>query len=291
MLLSSDATTSLSSLAVWGILMQTIGFAVLFPLYLCLHLFTSPLVVTNSTKGAPPSLANMMLIPIGDLQALPISVTLGYTLPIVLMSLPSPAIISFDTHQLFMSLWQIYPIPVALLQMSLAPLLTAIFPPRSKYHSAADRNSHLLLYLRGTYIFAFAFASITHVATLTLSVSSLLIPSIFQPTIVPFLHPQLVFLPPAPYTSTPVATMGDGLLNFFLYDEYIGFLATIIWAVTVNHNAHKGTDTWAELLSLWGKIAGLTLVTGPASAVVWLLWERDEQVLGAGVFQGDKKTI
>ena len=215
-----------------------------------------------------------------SLHTLPLSTLLGYALPGVLMLLPSPKYTSFDTHQNCMALWQIFPLTVALLQFVFSTLARSIFPTNMVHHSAAERNADLMSALRRVYVFAFAVSSVTHIATMTLTLTSVILPSILNPNIVESFHPARAFLPPPPWAATPVKSIGDGLHIFSMYDEYIGFLATILWATVLNRNAHAGTiglDGWMSLLA---KVAGLTIVAGPASAVVALLWGRDELVLG-----------
>ena len=41
----------------------------------------------------------------------------------------------------------------------------------------------------------------------------------------------------------------------------------------------QGWEGWTTVLS---KVAGLSLLGGPATAAVWAVWKRDEIVLGAG---------
>ena len=121
---------------------------------------------------------------------------------------------------------------------------------------------------------------------MTLSLTSILLPIIFNPAIVPSLHPARVFWPPPPTSVLKVACFADGMHIFLQYDELIGFIAALVWALALNRNGH-GNSTKAAFgpagwLRLLAKVAAITLVAGPGSAMVALVWERDEYVLGGG---------
>ena len=70
----------------------------------------------------------------------------------------------------------------------------------------------------------------------------------------------------------------------------MGSLATLLWAIVLNRNAHVCGDTWESWLGRRAKIVGVTVLAGPASAAVLLIWERDELILGA-LGEGVEKKI
>ncbi|KAI9883888.1 MAG: hypothetical protein M1823_004328 [Watsoniomyces obsoletus] len=275
---------------IWGLLSQMFGFANIVPLYWCLHLFMSNVAVRSNGKGGT-DLAPSLYIHPAAVAALPMSMFLGYALPNLLLCLPVPTWVSYETRQIFMSLWQMFPIGVGLIHLVLTmlPFNTTRFP--RLHQPSADRDAFQLRQLRRTYRSAFIYASITHIAAWTISLSALMIPSIFEPPMASSLHPARVFLPPPPYSTTQVANIGEGLHNFLLYDEYIGSLATLLWTVVVYHNARGGWRSWAEPLALLGKIVGVSILAGPASATLLLLWERDELVLNGSTASNRRKKI
>ncbi len=275
---------------IWGLTMQMFGFTNIVPLYWCLHLLTSPIAVRSNGKGkADP--ASSLHIPPAEVAALPISIFLGFVGPNLLMCLPSPTWVSYEMRQVFMSLWQIFPVGVSLIQLALSKLLSNTSWFQRQHQSSADRDAFLLRHLRRTYLLAFIYASTTHIAAWTLSLSALVFPSIFQPQIASSFHPARVFLPPSPFNTAKVASVGEGLLDFLQYDESVGSLATLLWTVVVYHSARGGWRSWSEPLALLGKIAGVWVVAGPASATLLLLWERDELVLGGGTTNRRKKIL
>ena len=267
------------SVSVWGILMQALGFTVIFPLYLALYMWTSPAMLGGADTNSPDSPSDL-LVPVGELQALPVSSILGFLLPTILQSLPSPAVTSYETHQIFMSIWQVFPVVTGVLQPVVRALLSRLLPSTTtRYQSAAERKAHVLGHLRAVYVFAIFCAAIPHIGAWTLSLSSVLFPTIFTPAIVPHLHPRRVFLPPAPNSSNKMSSMGDGLLALLLYDEYIGSLAATLWAISVNQTSSTRERTWSAWSSLIAKVVVLAIVAGPCAPAIWLLWDRDEQAL------------
>lgn len=111
---------TVTSLAIWGILIQNVAFDVIIPIYLLIHLSTSPTVSSNDP--------NDFHIDLPNLSTIPFSMAIGYILPTILAALPSPSVISFDHTQTFLAIWQFFPLWVQLLQYTL-PYLTAVFQP------------------------------------------------------------------------------------------------------------------------------------------------------------------
>jgi hypothetical protein len=73
--------------------------------------------------------------------------------------------------------------------------------------------------------------------------------------------------------------MAVGILNFFQYDQYVGSTAAIVWAVALRIKARKQAMSLESWLWLAGEIFGIAFVTGPGTALVSLVWNRDEMVL------------
>lgn len=250
------------------------------PLYLSFHLFTSPTTLSPSSKSPNTPTTNLIIDPT-KLRVLPLAVTLGAIVPSILACLPAPSIVSYSLQQDLVSFWQLFPVWISLSQLVLMTFSSFILPSKEQtYRSAAERNAVLLRSLRRTYIFIFAVSSLSHIASLTLSITPLILPSIFAPGYHSFFHPLRVFLPKSPLEITPISSLGEGALLLLQWDELIGSGAMIVWAMVLNRNAHAGKVTWGGWLSLLVKVTGLTAVTGPGGAVVALIWGRDELVLG-----------
>jgi len=74
--------------------------------------------------------------------------------------------------------------------------------------------------------------------------------------------------------------MAIGILNFFQYDQYVGSTAAIVWAATLWVKARKQAMSLKNWLWLAGEIFGISILAGPGAAFVYLLWNRDELILG-----------
>ncbi|KAI9844627.1 MAG: hypothetical protein M1837_005479 [Sclerophora amabilis] len=276
-----------SFITLWILVFQVAGFTNVIPFYALIHLFTSPTASLRATSPNTPS--TNLLVSLPDLVALPISVTLGHIAPAILMSLPSPTFFSFNTRQTLLSLWQVFPVTISLLQFVLSSLISVVLPYEPQYHSTAERNARTLRFLRRVYIFGFTISSITHIATWTISLSSIVVPMIFDAGLVDNFSPARVFLPPLPNSTAPATDLGEGLLFFLHYDEYLGFLSLGIWATALYRGADAKGLTLGGWVRLLAKIVGITVVAGPATAALALIWARDELILGeVGEVDGKK---
>ncbi|KZF21035.1 hypothetical protein L228DRAFT_262102 [Xylona heveae TC161] len=264
----------------WGLMAQNVDFATAAPLLLALHLFTSPASLEPSRKSPNTPAANLVIWP-GHLLVLPFSVILGVVIPSVLACLPAPDFFSYATQQNFIALWQAFPLWITLSQLILCAVLSPILPAKERsYRSAAERNAVVLRCLRTVYFGAFALAALAHVASVTLSVAPILFPNVFVSEYRAAFHPLRAFAPVAPWTKDTIVSLGQGALRFMQWDEIVGCTATLIWALVLNRNAHAGRISPHGWFDLALKVVGLTILTGPAGAVIALIWGRDELVLG-----------
>lgn len=91
-----------SSVGTVGLIFQNISFTVTTPLWLMLHLLTSPVA-----KPFPGTNTNgVSLIHTWDLRVLPFSITISYILPSLLMGFP----LRPSTHQAWIAIWQAFPL-------------------------------------------------------------------------------------------------------------------------------------------------------------------------------------
>ncbi|KAI9756202.1 MAG: hypothetical protein M4579_003942 [Chaenotheca gracillima] len=263
----------------WSLIGQAAGFTHLMPVYCLLHLFTSP--TSSSPDGESLTISsNDLLVSPTDLYVMPLSLILGFVVPSTLAALPSPRFSTFDEHQIIMAVWQLFPAVVGSLQFVLSRLLSNFLPFEPQYRSAAERTARSMQAVRFVYLFGFAIGAVTHIAALTISISSVLLPGMFGGDLATLFHPSKVFVPPLPNTDLKVDNIADGMLYFLHYDQYLGFLSTIIWASTLFRHARLQKLTMNGLLGLFVRIAGLTLVAGPGSTALVLIWNRDELVVG-----------
>ncbi|KAI4193941.1 MAG: hypothetical protein LQ350_008062 [Teloschistes chrysophthalmus] len=318
----------LISTVIAGTLAQSLTYSTIMPVYLGLHVLTSPTALSS-----PSPLAQDFFIDPPALAAWAPAYALAYMLPTFLVALPAPKYFSWTTRQNIMAWWELYPIPFKIFQILLARYMfdkttgAFIFPtsssaPPSSSSSAvsksssssttttASRKKTTLHLLQNFYLFAIAFSTVTHLITLTLTISPLLFPSLFSSTVVSALHstpsatslrPTSVLIPSSPFSSVKVTTAGEGLWRLLVWNASISSIAPLIWGLLMVRNAFvvkaagerstggaggEGDGAWIWFVV---KVIGISAVAGPGSGVAWCLWERDTVVLGGSETEGKSK--
>lgn len=280
-----------------GFVLQNISYAVTVPLWLTLHIITSPV-----SKRFSESEANSVLLVLTlDLRILPISVILGFILPSVLMILPSPEVVSSPTHQIYIAIWQLFPLWTVAIHISLRIICQTV--SATKIIKDSNKGPAILTasYLNNVkYIYGFA------LGMCALTQAPVLLLTLLPQTIFTHLSPILsrfgkhsfreTFLPYIPSQSKQVSSLAEGVITFLQWDIYIGSTALLLWSVLLSRNAvtkrNVGTNTSLskypelhlreeddkrELRGRWlAKVAIWFLISGPIGVVALLLWERDE---------------
>jgi hypothetical protein len=161
---------------------------------------------------------------------------------------------------------------VTIIHFVLSTIGGAIFS-QSKY--TAYTNDGTLLSTRQVYAFAFALATITHIVSWSVSLTSLLFPALYLPSIVADLNPARVFLPiiSYEYTKWPL-----GIHRLLQWDNFVGSTAVLVWAAAPLSNAYQFSGNKLHL-PLVLKVLGLSITSGFVGAAAVLLWERDEVLL------------
>jgi len=221
-----------------------------------LHLWTSPTVA-----GTQPG---KLLVYLLQAILVPFSVSIGYVVPVVLLILPSPSPVTLEAKQIS-TLWNIYPIVVSAISFTLSIIGSAIFS-----HGLNKKNT--LSSTRLVYAFAFYLATITHVASWSISLSSLLFPSLYSSEILPDLHPAKVFLPIFSHEATPWPL---GMHRLLQWDNFVGSSGILAWATVLLLNAFQATGGKSHI-SLLLKVPFLVATSGFVGAAAVLQWERDE---------------
>lgn len=188
------------------------------------------------------------------------------------MALPSPAVVTPAVHQLATALWQPFPLWVALATQLLRPLFASSAPttPLAAYHATSR-----------VHLFALLLAALPHAATVALSATAVLFPSLVSPA----LHPAHVFVPRVSGPGTLLAGgLAEGAHRFMQWDEVVSCAAVVVWAGST-YLADARVKGGAGRFGVAGVVAravGWGVVGGPAAGAVVLVWCRDEVVLGAG---------
>ncbi|KAL8925280.1 MAG: hypothetical protein Q9208_003570 [Pyrenodesmia sp. 3 TL-2023] len=274
---ASNKWRIISFVTAWGFVMQNAAFAVVMPLYCAIHLATSPTVWSRKQSD---SLAESL-----RLKCIPWSMAFGFVLPAALMALPAPTVVSHERKQVFVAMWQPFPIWVGILQ-ELFPLLW-----RSLFGEAAVERTRnqTINSMRTVYGILLGFALVTRVSAWTISISSVLFPSIFAADTVHLLNPSSVFRPLAASPLVKMFSIAAGGLQFLQYDDMVGGLACVFWstALYVNVAERKSVREWVSLMVKSIVVEGLA---GPEGFAVAALWARDEIIFAAG-HDADKKDL
>jgi hypothetical protein len=283
-----------------GFILQNISFTITAPLWLLLHLLTSPV-----SKPFPGTYANsVLLVSPWDLRILPLSVTLGFIVPTILMGLPSPDVVSWSAHQRYIALWQPFPVWTVIIHWTLrsvAQWIANTFTSKDLNKAPTPLGTSYLSNTKHVYGFVIALCMITHIPVAFIT----LVPSCVFPdpmSAIAKLAQQdvfSVFVPYYPSLSYQVPSLAEGALTFLQWDLYVGSTAFLFWAMLLYRNAtaerkivdpNASLPVYRELLlgerledrKLWTKllvkIAIWCTVSGPVGASAILLWERDTVV-------------
>lgn len=266
-----------------GLLIQMLSYAVITPLYLILHLSTSPTALS-------PTLANTY-VNMTDLISIPISITLGFILPAVLLALPAPSVLTSDRKQILMAVWQVFPIWVDVLQRTIPFMVSVVSNAERKCAtSPAKVPGKYIRAMRCVYIFALVLSGFTHISAMTLAATSRLFPSLFAPEYVGMFNPSNVFFPSTISMTTQMPSIGHGALLLLQYDGLIGSASFVLWASTLYVRAYGRRRVFDRWLSLFAANVLLTALVGPVGCVVALIWARDELVASYSEVYEDKST-
>lgn len=250
-----------------GILVQNMTYTVSVPLYLILHVFTSP--VSSSLTD----LENILPVDVRDIALLPPSNIICFILPAILMYLPSPGVVSYPTHYTWNAIWQIFPVTQSACHWVLKHLVR--FPPGPTSTTKAYLRSVSSVY---SYVTVLCVAS-----QLALLAVALVPASVVPPQWAPLfteVNFSTAFIPYLPW-KTPVLNTATALVEvegraelarlFLQWDIYCGGTAILAWAVYLHRIMwpHKG------VLELAAKALTWSVLGGPITAAAAILWERD----------------
>lgn len=271
-------------------LTQFPGYAFTMPLYALAHLHCSRTALNDPRSLAKEVRPREIIF----LRTLVPSIVLGYLIPTVLMCLP----FSWFVHQWIAALWQGFPLWVFTLQyilgfayrrfgpnfgsVSRGMATTISLEQSSVVHEQPLGGDHTLEMnaLNTVYLFSIGVSTFTHLATVSLVLSRILFPKLFSKFALEALSFQQVFLPPASYLSLPMKSMGVAILNFFQYDQYVGAVATVTWAMILWCHSQRSGNRRRGFVKQMGKTLVISILAGPGTAFVALVWDRDLRLIG-----------
>ncbi|KAI1499834.1 hypothetical protein F5X99DRAFT_264465 [Biscogniauxia marginata] len=268
-----NAWRLISFTAILALFYQTIGSAIIVPLYYASHIYIS---------SSPTYYASGRSVPLPRARALLLSSVVGYLVPTVAMYLPWGSV---RTTQYLTALWQPSPAFINVLLFVGSSLLSLSPSPTASSQKQA-RNADVK-HLKRAYLFAFVVSALSHAGVIYLC----LFPSRF-PLLTSLSHagtPSLrsVFLPSR---QTRKATTAAGLHYIFQVDEWGLFVPSLLWCwVAVGDvlrllprrgGSSSSSRAVIQLGTAAGAIFGLAAVFGPgaAMAAVWS-WREDKLVV------------
>jgi hypothetical protein len=246
--------------------------AVATPFYLALHLLLGASVTATT--------ADDLSIAPQHLAAIAPSFVLGYIVPIILLALPTPKIVTYKFKHTLAGWYQQWNLFIAFFHYGYFHLIADKTQSSSWPDQYASSN---LSSLRVVYGLAFMMASIPHWTVCVISFMAWLCPSIFNEKKVECLKPANVLVPTLPFTQRKARNMAQGFLWLIQWDYILGTLGMIVWALVLHVNARDvyGVDDSRSYMLL--RFSAYTFVGGPAALPVMVLWERDEWVFGGRV--------
>ncbi|ROV88132.1 hypothetical protein VMCG_10420 [Cytospora schulzeri] len=269
-----------------GFILQNITYTITVPIYLIAHLLTSPI------STAEVSLQNIS-VDTSDSATLPLSTTLSFVIPSVMMYLPAPANVSTSMHYTWQAIWQIFPV----MQSIYHRILKAILPGPGP---GSNSSTHLV----GVYRYILFMSIVPQIILLTVAMTPpFLVPGVLKP-IFEDVDLASAFVPYWPWNSPTADELADTgaalaeatvvtaegkaeLVKLFLqWDVYCGGIAILAWAAFV-YSVARPDMRFLGAGGIMPKAAVWTVLGGPVGAAAMLLLERDWAVVGG--FGGRKK--
>jgi hypothetical protein len=285
--------------------MQTLSFGLTMPTYCIISLLSGPrLLVSPSPQPQIESSS------IRALRSLPLSMTLGYIIPTILMCSRR---YSSTVHQYLLAFWQPFPIWVAFFQIifsmgtsrsllsshptkvnTLTSLTTSVprpllwMGPNSsflQYEPLVKPNSTRIATLRAlayTTNFASYCAALLHWITIIILLILKFVPNLSDVLRVPEFSIIQTFMPANPVSPVQITAMPQGVLAFLQYDFYIGIVTALIWTAFRHREleilkAREGASAaqwWVNIGTMFTNVICL----GPGATVVSFAYLREAEL-------------
>ncbi|KAI1081345.1 hypothetical protein F5B20DRAFT_61567 [Whalleya microplaca] len=258
-----NAERLISFTALFAILYQTIGAAIIMPLYYAASVYSSSGDAYYTSGREVPQSYALTILP---------SAVLGYLVPTILMYLPWSSI---GTTQQLVAFWQVSFLFVNVLLFAFSFLVPVSTSPLPKKRNTADLKP-----LKSIYLVAALVSAITHLGTLYTCLTSP--------------HPQLslryVFVPTQ---TTWKDSTAQGLHYIFQWDWWGAYASSLLWCWVAAWDVQRLEGRAlgvVQLVLIACRIAVVAVLAGPgaAMAVVWS-W-REERLVGIEDEDGDRGT-
>ena len=248
------------------------GLAMMAPLYLLLHL-------TLSTTSSKPTTENVWVKRVYS-NAILCGILLGYVLPTIVMSLPTPSLISPETKMNAVMFWQGSPLWAIIIAAVWVQIASSLCGTKSinKEKSPLTISQEDKDASRSLYLIAITVGAVTNVAALSLSICSAICPNVFATSVVDQLSLLNLLVPPIPNSNIQMHSFIQGATWFIQWDYAMVSIAYLVWGLAMRHSVPSSKYSMlrgnfvikALLCSL------RVIVLGPVAAALSFVWERDE---------------
>ncbi len=194
------------------------------------------------------------------------------------MALPSPQIVSNAFQQRVLVLWNLFPLSLFLLLKILGTITSSLYPLGSP-RGAVSPQEHLRS-IRIVNSIAMVMSAVVHVGIVTLSISTVIFPVMFNEAYIADFSPRALFAPPVAIGGGE--TVGDGVRGFFLWDQIAGYPVMMLVMMMQLRAAADSLGVGISWMKMVGMAMGVSCVAGPGSACLALSWLRDEMLFGSG---------
>lgn len=259
----------------WGLLWQLITIGATLPLYFTLYLYTSPV---PAARGSEALAAAISVDPVQS-RAVIASVALGTLLPTILAALPSPLVVAPHTQEIFLAMWQAFPLWSGIAQVVAAWVVGALGLVPEAARSRPETRTHDL---RRVYVCTLSFVALScygvvgYVFWKSGWASEAALRALVE-----------VVRPPSPWSQEKMASVEKATLALLQWDLYCASAATWTWVVYMAYQ-RKGFGQVAKDL---GRLVGWSALVGPGGAALAVVWGRDAEVArAAGAAGGKRKT-
>ena len=206
---------------------------------------------------------------------LPISVTISYIIPIILMALRSPSVVSHNSKQLAIALWNVFPLVMTATQWLLRQMLSLFGLSGALQSREQPARAQYLQAIRITYAFSLTISCACHIGITAISAASVFFPMVFAPAYRSAFRPAKLLLPPTSWKS--VSTFGEGDLGFMKWDEAIGYACMLYIAGVTFRQAQDRIGQQQGWGLYWAIITGC-IIGGPGSTALAIGWAKDEML-------------
>ncbi|PIG80539.1 cytochrome P450 [Aspergillus arachidicola] len=253
-----------------GIAQQAVGPGIVIPCYFALT-SRARLANKNLRLTGTYSTSNHGLV---------VSMTMSYIFPLVIISLPAPAMISLHFKQQAIAAWQGWPVYFVVIMT-----IHHLFISRGRRKEALARRQVL-----SVYHFCFACSCLCHMAWLSVFVTSK-IQSLTQSRNLWYLCPYGVTFPLLNQPAQGLGALEAGLFTFLQWDYGVAVAATMVWSTDRYIQECHRPGLEIDKVRLIRRLLGWILIDGPSATAVRLVWESEGSSYLQNPNQGVKTKV